>query len=227
MIIDTKVSVYYKNIKNLHIKVKPSGAVCVSAPYGFSLDKIYSLLLQKMSWINKHQQNFKNKPRDFDRYYVSGEYYYFRGQRYQLEVVPCKSKSIVFVQDKDILCMHASTKLTQLGRAKLLEAWYRANLMEQLSQIVPRWASKIQVPIPEYRVKQMKTRWGTCNVAAKRIWINLELIKKPDSCLEYVVVHELVHFLERTHNNRFKFLMTKFLPDWQVKHNILSNYFVF
>jgi len=96
----------------------------------------------------------------------------------------------------------------------VLQKWYRARLNEQLSPLIAKWAPKVGVTVAEVRIKQMKTRWGSCNAQARRIWLNLELAKKPPECVEYVLVHELVHLLERQHSERFRALMDQFLPNW-------------
>ena len=223
IIANITIVVQHKNIKNLHLKVlPPDGEVCVSAPYDFPLDAIRLLLIKKIAWIKAQQQKFADQPRQLPREYVSGENHYFRGRRYQLKVIQQTGRSSIEIKGINTLQMHVSPKLSQAGRQLLLDAWYRKELMLQLDKIVLKRAKQMQLAIPEYRIKKMKTRWGTCNIQAKRIWLNLELIKKPPECLEYVVVHELTHFFERTHNKRFQNFMTKFMPNWRTQKKILN-----
>tara|TARA_B100001094_G_C18161245_1_gene789487 strand:- start:1468 stop:2169 length:702 start_codon:yes stop_codon:yes gene_type:complete len=223
MVADIAVVVHQKRIKNLHLKVlPPDGAVRVSAPYHFSLNAIRLLLIGKIGWIRAQQKKFADQSRQLPRQYVSGETHYFRGLRYQLKVIAQAGRSYIKIEGTDSLCMYVSPTLNTKGRQKVLDAWYRKELRLQLDKIVPKRVQQMQVPMPEYRIKKMKTRWGTCNIGAQRIWLNLELIKKPPECLEYVVVHELTHLLERTHNKRFQAFMTQFMPTWRVQKKVLN-----
>lgn len=223
MIADIAVVVHQKSIKNLHLKVlPPDGTVQVSAPYHFTLDAIRLLLIGKIGWIRAQKKKFADQPRQLARQYLSGETHYFRGRRYLLKVIQQTEASCIKIKGIQTLYMYVSPSLSQSGRKTLLDAWYRKQLMLQLDKIVPKRAQQMQVPLPEYRIKKMKTRWGTCNIRAQRIWLNLELIKKPPECLEYVVVHELTHLLERTHNKRFQAYMTQFMPTWRTQKQVLN-----
>lgn len=217
------IEVQHKRMKNIRLRVlPPDGLVKLSAPYHFTLDAIRLLLLDKLDWIRQQQQNMAAQPKPKSYQYVSGEQHSFQGQSYRLHVIPNAKRTSVALEAANTLCLYASPKLSQQGRQAALEAWYRAQLMQQLAALVPKWAQKMRVPLPEYRTKKMKTRWGTCNIGAKRIWLNLELIKTPPECLEYVVVHELTHLLERNHSKRFHALMTQFMPAWKQHQKVLN-----
>lgn len=213
-----EIDVIKKNIKNLYISVlPPSGSVRVSAPLKMNDEVIKSFIMSKIPWIIKSQSRFKNQAVQavqIERKYVSGESIYLWGRRYELKVEYVKTAcKIDIIDDKLYFCVREKSTIKQ--RQSALDEWYRTQLKEQIPPIFEKWQDILGVKVLEFRIKKMKTRWGTCNINDKRIWLNLELAKKPPECLEYVVVHELVHLLERNHNKVFKAYMDKFLPDWR------------
>lgn len=214
-----EVLVLRKKIKNLHLNVlPPNGAVRVSAPLNMNDDAIHTFLATRLSWIKKQQAKFKGQERQTIRKFVSGESHYFLGKRYLLEVQYVDSKPKepkVEIVNKKKIVLKVKPGSDSKKRGQVLQNWYRKKLIETLTPMIKEWQKKIGVEVNFWGIRQMKTMWGSCNEKTKRIWFNLELIKKPEYCIEYVVVHELVHLLERTHTDRFVQLMDKYLPKWR------------
>ncbi len=221
-----EVLVIKKSIKNLHLNVlPPSGAVRVSAPLSVGDDMIRTFLSTKINWIKKKQNNFRNQERQTIREYVSGEDYYLFGKRYILEVAYNGSKqNKVTIKGKDKLLLSIKEGGDLKTKEKILNEWYREKLKLFLDQNIKKWEEKIGVNVKEWRVKKMKTRWGSCNCNAKRIWLNLELVKKPVSCIEYVIAHEMIHLIERKHNDNFISLLERHIPNWRSEKEKLNNF---
>jgi predicted metal-dependent hydrolase len=209
------VEVVRKAIKNLHIGVyPPDGRVRVAAPNRMSMEAIRLAVIGKLGWIKKHQAKFAAQERQSPREYITGETHYYQGKRHRLNIQLYDGRSAVLLHH-DTLELHVSPEHGSDYREALLYNWYRRQLKEQLPELVAKWEQIIGVQVAECKIKRMKTRWGTCNPLARRIWLNLELIKKPVHCLEYIIVHELVHLLEIHHNERFKGLLDQYLPLWR------------
>lgn len=214
---DIEIELTKKNIKNLYLSVHPpDGRVKISAPYRMNMDSIRLFVISKISWIKRQQSKFKNQERQPEREYVSGESHYFLGQRYLLNVIYTnKRKQGVEVRNKKYIDLYVRENTPKYLRERVMIEWYRKKLKELIPPLIAKWEPIMEVKVNEFGVKRMKTCWGSCNPAAKRIWLNLELAKKSPTCLEYVVVHEMVHLLERHHNERFKAYMDKFIPNWR------------
>ena len=209
------VEVVRKAIKNLHIGVyPPDGRVRVAAPGRMSMEAIRLAVIGKLGWIKKHQTKFAAQERQSPREYITGETHYYQGKRYRLNVLLTGGRPAVLLRH-GTLELHVSPDHGSDYREALLYNWYRRQMKLQLPELVAKWEQIIAVQVSGYGIKRMKTRWGTCNPSVKRIWLNLELIKKPVHCLEYIIVHELVHLLEKHHNDRFKGLMDQYLPLWR------------
>lgn len=218
-----EVLVLRKKIKNLHLNVlPPNGTVRVSAPLNMSDDAIHTFLATRLSWIKKQQAKFKSQERQTPRKYASGESHYFLGKRYRLEVIYIDNKPKVEVVNKKKLVLSVRLGSDTKKREQVLQNWYRTKLREMLDPLIIKWQEKSGVRVNFWGIKRMKTRWGSCNEETKRIWLNLELIKKLESCIEYVVVHELVHILERTHSDKFVRLMDMYLPKWRDERDELN-----
>lgn len=222
-----EVLVLRKKIKNLHLNVlPPDGTVRVSAPLSMNDDAIHNFLATRLSWIKKQQAKFKGQERQTPRKYMSGESHYFLGKRYLLEVLqyddskPKKPRVEIVNKKKIVLSVRPGSNSKK--REHVLQNWYRKKLREILSPMIKKWQEGIGVEANFWGIRKMKTKWGSCNEKTKRMWFNLELIKKPESCVEYVVVHELLHLLERTHNNRFVQLMDQYLPRWRTTKDELN-----
>lgn len=218
-----EIEVLRKKIKNLHLGVyPPDGHVRVSAPRHLDDEAIRLAVISRLGWIRRHQQRFAEQARQSQREMVSGESHYFAGQRYRLDVVFRPGRPAVRIRNHDFIEIAVPPGADRETRERVLQRWYRTQLRQRILPLLEKWQPVIGVSINEVRIKKMKTRWGSCNVEARRIWLNLELIKKSPQCLEYVLVHEMVHLLERRHNERFQALMDHFLPDWRLRRDELN-----
>ncbi len=217
------VRVVRKAIKNLHLAVyPPHGHVRVAVPEHVTDDNIRLAVVAKLSWIKKQQRDFHDQPRQSAREFVSGECHYFLGKRYRLEVIERRGKHEIKRLQSGKLKMFVQPGTTTNNREKLLNGWYRQQLNTAIPELLNKWQPIVGEQVSEFGVKKMKTKWGSCNCEQRRIWLNLELAKKPPKCLEYILVHELVHLLERNHNDRFMALMDRFLPKWRVYRDVLN-----
>ena len=210
------VEVVRKNIKNLYVGVyPPDGRVRVSAPLRLDKDAVRMAVISRLEWIRRKQEELVRQERQSQREFVTGESHYFEGRHYRLDVVEQYSPPVVRLLNNSTMLLSVRPGADRNKRAEVLHRWYRDQLRERLPAVVDKWERKIGVRVSEVRIRKMKTRWGTCNRRARRIWLNLELMKKPAPCLEHVVVHELVHLIERRHNDRFRGLMDKYMPQWR------------
>jgi predicted metal-dependent hydrolase len=210
------VEVVRKNIKNLHLGVyPPNGRVRVAAPLVVSDEAVRLAVIGKLGWIKRQQAKFADQPRQSQREMVNGESHYFLGQRYRLRVLAYTGPPRIRCSGADFLDLFVRPETTVEQRQRVLEDWYREQLRGRIPALLEQWQPVLGVAAAEWGIRKMKTRWGSCNIRARRVWFNLELAKKPARCLEYVVVHELVHLLERNHNARFKALMEQHLPTWR------------
>ena len=209
------VEVRRKAIKNLHISVlPPSGAVRVSAPFKMSDDAVRMAVASRLLWIKKQQRSFENQAREPAREMLSGESHYLWGKRYLLEVLPTTGKHRLEVEHRKIkLFVRPNTDLK--NQIAVIETFYRNELKREIAKLLAKWQPKMGVIAKHFGGKKMKTLWGSCTTDTASSWLNLELAKKPPECLEYVVVHELTHLLERHHNARFMAHMDNFLQNWR------------
>jgi predicted metal-dependent hydrolase len=218
------VDVVRKDIKNLHLGVyPPMGRVRVAAPLRVSDEAVRLAVISRLSWIKRQKTKFTNQARQTVREYVSGESHYFQGRRYRLNVIYQSGTPRVAIRNKSSIDLYVREGSERQQREKVLLTWYRQQLKELIPALIAQWQSVIEVQVAEWHVKQMKTKWGTCNIEAQRIWLNLELAKKSKQCLEYIVVHEMVHLLERHHNDQFIELMNKFMPQWRLHREELNS----
>jgi predicted metal-dependent hydrolase len=221
---DIVIDVVRKDIKNLHLAVyPPTGRVRIAAPLKVDDEAIRLFAISKLSWIKKNQVKQISQERQSERQFVSGESHYYKGRRYLLNVVNHTGHPKVQIRTKKYMDLFVKPDYTSEQRERVLTNWYRKNLKRDDSTLIEKWEKIIGVEVAEWEVKIMKTKWGTCNREAKRIWLNLELIKKPEICLEYIIVHEMVHFLERNHTQRFIDLMDKFMPQWRSHREELNS----
>ncbi len=222
---DLAIEVERKNIKNMHLSVNPpNGWVRIAAPLNIDDDAIRLFAVSKLSWIHKQQRKFETQARQSKREFVSGESHYFNGERYLLNVIYRKGNSKVVIRNKTYIDLYVREKSSQESRGRVLTEWYRKQLKAKIPDMVNKWQETIGVKLNGWGVRQMKTRWGTCNIEEKHIWLNLELAKKPDLCLEYIIVHELVHLQERKHNDHFVALMDEFMPNWRLYRDELNQF---
>ena len=211
------VDVFRKPIKNLHLGVyPPNGRVRVAAPVGISDEAVRLAVVTRMGWIKRQQAKFDAQPRQTERSYVSGESHFFFGQRFRLNTVYDAPAGRVQIRNSRTLDLHVRSGSDQANRERVFQDWYRRELRIRAAPMMATWAETFGIDLPQWGIKRMKTKWGTCNIAAKRVLLNLELVKKPPQCLEYVIVHELVHFFERNHSDRFVALLDQKLPQWRL-----------
>lgn len=223
-IANIEIDVVRKDIKNMHLAVyPPHGRIRLAVPQRTDDEVVRLFAISKLGWIKKHVKNFQEQARETKREYVSGESLYFQGTRYLLEVEEHNGYSAVMIKGTKKIKLIVKLGATTEDKSLVMREWYRKQLKIQLEPLIEKWEKIIGVTANDWGVKQMKTKWGACNTDAKRIWLNLELAKKPPICLEYILVHELVHLHERNHSERFIQLMDKFMPKWRMHREELNN----
>ncbi len=223
MVSGISIEVSRKRIKNLYVRVnRNTGLVRVSCPYMISDHALEQFILSRLKWIENQITKANSRKQKTVLKYVSGEKIYFEGREYSLVLKEVKAKEKVEKIDNTII-MSIKNSSTIVKRQELLEAWYRYQLKERIPKLIEKYETKMGVRVKEFRIKKMKTRWGTCNIRVGRIWLSLELAKKSLGCLEMVVVHEMVHLLERLHNRRFYNFMEEFMPDWKIYNDELNS----
>ena len=204
-----------KTIKNMHLYVKPpDGHVEVSAPWSLSDESVEMFIRSKIGWIKRQQENFSSQQRQTKREYVSGEAFYLWGVQYYLLVnYSNKGNSLVIDGDKAILTVRKESSALQ--RENYVNEWFRATLKKEVERLMPKWERQTGLHPNSWQTKNMTTRWGTCNVQSKKIWLNLQLAKKPVECLEYIILHELAHLKEKKHNAAFVAIVDRYMPNWK------------
>lgn len=218
------VEVVRKPIKNLHLGVyPPQGRVRVAAPLAVDDEAVRLAVVGKLGWIKRQRAKFQAQPRQSQRRMVSGESHYFLGRRYRLRVHETTGALRIALRGKATMDMFVRTDTTVERREQVLQDFYRTELKRLVPELLEKWQPKLGVHAHAWGIKRMKTKWGTCSIEAKRIWINLELAKKPVQCLEYILVHELAHLYERHHNERFISLLDQHLPQWKLLREQLNS----
>lgn len=214
-ICNLEIDTVRKDIKNIHLGIyPPNGRIRVAAPLKTTDETIKLLVISRMKWIQKQQLKFNRQERQTKREYVSGESHFFMGNRYLLNVVQTTSKPEVVIKRKTRIDMYVHPETTLKKREELMDKFYRSELKKRIPILVKKWEKITGVDVKEFKIKKMKTKWGTCNPKYQRVWFNLELAKKPLHCLEYVLVHEMTHFVERNHTKEFKLLLKSSMPNW-------------
>jgi predicted metal-dependent hydrolase len=212
---DVTVDVTFKPIKNIHISVHPpTGRVSISAPRRVSLDTLRVYVIGRMAWIKKHQAKMQSQERETPREYIDRESHYLWGRRYLLQVIEANQPPAVEIKHHQIV-LSVRPKSSAQKREAVMSAWYREETKKAALPYIEKWQAIMGVKAEKLHIQHMKTRWGSCNPRTRGIRLNSELAKKPRECLEYVVVHELIHLLEPTHNARFYALMDRYLPNWK------------
>lgn len=217
------VEVVRKDIKNLHLGVyPPSGRVRVATPAHVSDDAVRLAVIGKLAWIRRQREKFINQSRQTEREAVTGESHYLFGRRYRLSVVEGAGRQGVMLRTKTKIELHVKPGATRGQRLSLLDRWYRRQLRQVVEAMVAEWQVTIGVKARLLGIKRMKTKWGACNHRDRRVWLNSELVRQPVDCIEYIVVHELVHLIEPVHGDRFVELVEQFLPDWRSRRRRLN-----
>jgi hypothetical protein len=211
------VEVVRKDIKNLHLGVyPPQGRIRVAAPLSVSDEAVRLAVIDKLGWIKRQRAKYETQPRQSPREMVNGESHYYLGKRYRLNVIEHNKPASIVLRNNTAIDLYVRPGVDTDKREQILQDWYRVQLKALIPPLLDKWQPIINVQVADWGIKKMKTKWGTCNVEARRIWLNLELAKKPVQCLEYIVVHELVHLLEYRHNDRFIGFMDRFIPQWEM-----------
>jgi predicted metal-dependent hydrolase len=212
-----------KDIKNLHIGVyPPDGRVRVAAPLVVSDEAIRLAVIEKLGWIKRQQAKFAEQPRQSQREMVNGESHYFFGRRYRLCVLEHNAPAKVAVCGTVKIDLFVRPGTSAEQRETILLRWHREQLKALIPPLLYKWQALLGVHVANWGIKKMKTKWGSCNPSARRIWFNLELAKKPILCLEYITAHELTHMLERHHNARFTALLDTNIPHWRQYRDMLN-----
>ena len=216
------VDVALKEIKNIHLSVHPpTGRVRIAAPSHMSVDTIRVFAISKLGWIKKQQRKLQEQERETPREYLDRESHYVWGRRYLLKVAEGDVRSSVELSP-NLLILRTRPCFDREKKHALLEAWYREQVRTALPSLLTKWQRLMGVEVKRVFVQRMKTKWGSCNPSTRSIRLNTDLAKKPRECLEYILVHEMTHFLEPMHNQRFIALMQQFLPKWQYHRETLN-----
>ena len=219
-----EIDVVRKDIKNLHLGVyPPNGKVRVAAPLAVNDDAVRMAVVTRLRWIRQRQMRFVEQERQSQREFVSGESHFHLGRRYLLDVTEQGWRSQVQISNARQIQLNVPFGSDREKRARIFQKWSRNELRRLAAPIIQKEAERLALPMPLWGIRRMKTKWGSCSPASGRISINLELIKKPMPCLEYIIVHELVHFFERSHNERFTTMMDKAMPLWRSNRDILNS----
>ena len=219
---DIRIEVVRKAIKNVHLSVyPPAGRVRISAPAHLNLETIRVFVIAKLDWIKQQQAKLRAQARETPREFLERESHYLWGQRYLLQVVEREEAPAVMLRGNKMV-LQVRPQCNAAKRQEILENWYREQLKAALPSLISKWEPKLGVCVERFHVQRMKTRWGSCNPQKRSIRLNTELARKPRECLEYLVVHEMVHLLEPTHNERFIALMDRFLPNWRHLRDVLN-----
>jgi predicted metal-dependent hydrolase len=217
-----EAEVTFKQIKNVHLSVHPPlGRVRIAAPSRMKLDTIRVFAISKLSWIKLQQRKLAAQDRESKRSYSERESHYLWGRRYLLSVVEKNEPPSVEIKSrKMLLTVRPGTPAEQ--RQQIIDRWYREQLKLEVPSLIARWEPVLGVKVNRFFIQRMRTRWGSCNVSSSSIRLNTDLAKKPSQCLEYIIVHEMMHLLEPTHNSRFIALMDHFLPQWPMHRQTLN-----
>ncbi len=218
---DISVEVIRKNIRSLRLAVHPpEGRVSLSAPTFVSDEDIRQMLVSRLLWIKQKQAVLEQSPKPIKYQYVTGERHRYQSQTYSLRVIERQGKHVLILKENEMQLYVKPSTRTQ-NKALVIDRWYRQQMERQIDALQRKWQPVIKRQVTHFTVKKMKTKWGSCNIIAKRISIALSLAKKPIECLEYVLVHEMVHLHERYHNANFYRLMDHYLPDWRARDEVL------
>lgn len=212
---EIKIYVTRKNIKNVHLSVHPpEGRVTLSAPLETRLEVARAYAATKLHWIRQQQNILREQARQTPRQFVERESHYLWGRRYLLTINKVEMKPYVSLDHRRIN-LYIRPGSDSKKRAEIIHEWHISLLHDFIPPIIEKWESKIGVSVSEYYLQRMKTKWGSCNPKKGNIRLNTELVKKPKDLVEYVIVHEMIHLLEPTHNDRFISLITEFYPSWK------------
>ena len=210
------VEIVQKRIKNIYFRVYPlKETIIVSAPVHLDPETLNRAILSKRDWIIRQVNKGQARHPSLQKSYTTGEEFLFKGKSYLLKVIEQDQGQNVYISNDGHIHLMVNPGSGILERESLLDDWCREEIKKSIPSILEKWQPLTGVKIRQFGIRKMKTRWGSCNINAARIWLNLRLIHLPLEFLEYVTVHEMVHLLERGHNARFKGFMDRFIPDWR------------
>jgi predicted metal-dependent hydrolase len=219
---DLTLDVNFKDIKNVHLSVHPpAGRVTVSAPSRMKLETIRVYAITKLSWIRRQQRKLQRQDREAPREFLNNESHFFWGKRYLLRIR--ESNRISITAGHNTLILRVPAGYTRDQKQAALARWYRQQIRSLIPTLVARWSLTIGAEVKNVKVRKMKTKWGSCNHRSRTILLNTDLAKKPKECLEYVLVHEMVHLLEPTHNARFRAAMDRLMPNWRLRRDLMND----
>lgn len=217
-----EIEVTFKNIKNLHLSVHPpQGHVTIASPDFYDLEKVKIYAATKLPWIKKEQRKFLDQKRTTPRKYITRESHFFLGERFLMKVKP-STRNFLQTEGKSMI-LNVINKDDFTLKERLVQSFYRKELRKKLFELIQYHSRIMGVDVQDFKIRRMKTKWGSCAIDNHRIWFNIELAKKPIECIEYIVVHELVHLLEKNHNKKFIALMDQYLPNWRIQKKILND----
>jgi predicted metal-dependent hydrolase len=219
---EISVEVVKKDIKNIHLSVyPPAGRVRIAAPLRMNLETVRVFAISKLGWIKQQQKKLRGQERETPREYIERESHYVWGKRYLLQIVERDGAPTVDLKhSKLVLTVRPGTG--EGKRRAILDEWYRAQLKQAVPSLIARWEPLIGVKVKRFFVQRMKTKWGSCNSVSKNVRLNTELAKKPKDCLEYILVHEMVHLIVRNHDDRFFSAMDRYFPNWRMVRQALN-----
>lgn len=225
LIEDIAAEVVRKPVRQLRLSIRPPlGQLRITVPPGTSAATIREVVLRKLTWIRRHQATMQQRPAPPALRYETSETHYYQGQALALHVHEQAGRAQVWLAPAEAaLHLRVPPGTTPAQRAQVLARWRRTQLQALVPALLAKWEPVVGAQAAAWGIKQMKTRWGTCSIRARRIWLSLELSQWPLACLEYVVVHELTHLHERLHNARFWHLLGQAMPDWQAPHRALRH----
>lgn len=210
------VDVIFKDIKNVHLSVHPpTGRVRIAAPKRMKLDTIRVYAISKIDWIKKHQKKFQEQERETPREYLERESHYVWGKRYLLKIKETTTQSAFVELQHNQMVLNVRPNSAPEKRETIVASWYRDEVKKAAMPLITKWEPLMGVKVNQVYIQRMKTKWGSCNPESRSIRLNSDLAKKPRECLEYIIVHELAHLLEPTHNARFHSLLDRFMPRWK------------
>jgi len=216
------VDVVKKDIKNVHLSVyPPTGKVRISAPLRMDLNTIRVFAISKLGWIKQQQKRVIEQEREPPREYLDRESHYVWGRRYLLKVIEKDAAPKVELKHNRML-LQTRPDAGEGRKQNILDAWYREQLKEAAPPLIAKWERLMGLKVERFFVQKMKTKWGSCSRSSASLRLNTDLAKKPRECLEYIVVHEMAHLLEPTHNSRFSSLMDRFMPNWRFYRQALN-----
>lgn len=223
IVADVQVEVWWKAVKRITLVVyRADGRVRISVPSATPLVFVQQTIRNRLQWIKVQQNKFLYQITPVQQQFTDGEQHPFLGEDYPLHIAESKGRHFVGFEPLTGITLHLCRNSTKQQRQRLLDKWYREQINSRLPALLKHWEPLVGEDVFEFRIKKMKTRWGTCNVNARRIWLNLELIKREEKCLEYILVHEMVHLLETGHTDVFYAHLDRLLPDWRNRDNFLK-----